>query len=203
MDRESQLTISNTHLRQTLKAINLVLGEKSSKEIYRSANMEADFATLPPDNLIENFNADEFSRLLEVVEREYGQDGPSILKRVGKEMFHIALREQTTFMSSAKRVIRLFPQEQRVQIMLQTILDTQRTAYPHAQIWLEEKHDRLAYIEQNCRVCAGRQNSQPVCYLTVGFINEAIQWSTGKEVQVEETDCIARGDAFCRFSIEI
>ena len=203
MEREHNLTISNTHLRQTLQAINLVLGEKSSKEVYRSADLAADFATLPPDNLNEIFKAEDYSRLFQAVELEYGQDGPSILERVGREIFHIALREQPTFMASAKRVMRLIPQEQRIQIMLQTILDTQRKIYPHSQIWLEEKHDQLAYIEQNCRICAGRQNSQPVCYLMVGFISEAVRWSTGKDIRVDETDCIAKGDAFCRFSIGI
>ena len=201
MDRENQLTISNTHFRQTLQAINQVLGDKGSKDIYRSVDLDAYFATLPPDDLKRTFNAHDYSRLLLTIETDYGQEGPLILQRVGREIFHIALRDQTTLMSSAKRVIRLLPPEQRIQIMMQTILDTQQKMYPHAEIWLEEKHDQLAYIEQNCLICVGRQSSQPVCHLTVGFIHEALRWATGKEVQVSENDCSAKGDAFCRFSI--
>jgi len=201
MDRENQLTISNTHFRQTLQAINQVLGEKGLHDIYRSTNLEADLVTLPPDDLNRTFSSLDYSRLVQTIETDYGQEGPWILERVGRETFHIVLREQSTLMSSAKRVIRLWKPEQRIHIMMQTILDTQRKTNPHAEIWLEEKHDQLAYIEQNCLVCVGRQSSQPVCHITVGYIHEALQWATDKEVEVSETNCIAKGDAFCRFSI--
>ena len=201
MDRESQPAVSNTQFRQTLLAINQVLGEKGSKDIYRSAGLDAYLATLPPDDLTQTFNSHDYSRLLKTIETAYDQKGPWILERIGRETFHIVLREQSTLMSSAKRIISLRPLEQRIQIMMQTIVDTQQKTYPHAETWLEDKQGQLAYIEQNCLVCAGRQSSKPVCHLTVGFIHEALQWATGKDVQVNEIDCIAKGDAFCRFSI--
>jgi predicted hydrocarbon binding protein len=201
MDRENQPAVTNSHFRQTLLAINQVLGEKGSKDIYRSAGLDEYLATLPPDDLTRTFNSHEYSRLLQTIETAYDQKGPWILQRIGRETFHIVLREQSTLMSSAKRIIGLWAPEQRIQIMMQTIVDTQQKTYPQTETWLEDKHGQLAYIEQNCLVCAGRQSSQPVCHLTVGFIQEALQWAIGKEVQVNETDCVAKGDAYCRFSI--
>ena len=201
MDRENQPAITNTHFRQTILAINQVLGEKSSKEIFRSMGLDAYLATLPPDDLTRIIDSHEYSRLLKAIETAYHQKGPWILQRIGRETFHIVLREQSTLMSSAKRIISLWKPEQRIQIMMQTIVETQQKTYPHSETWLEDKHGQLAYIEQNCLVCAERQSSQPVCHLTVGFIHEALQWATGKDVLVNETDCAAKGDAFCRFSI--
>ena len=201
MDRENQPAVTNTHFRQTLLAINRVLGEKGSKDIYRSVGLDAFLATLPPDDLTRTFNSHDYSRLLMTIETAYDQKGPGILQRIGKETFHIVLREQSTLMSSAKRIIGLWSPEQRIQIMMQTIVDTQQKTYPQTETWLEDKHGQLAYIEQNCFICTGRQSSQPVCHLTVGFIHEALQWAIGKDVQVNETDCVAKGDAFCRFSI--
>jgi predicted hydrocarbon binding protein len=203
MDRENQLVIVNTQFRHTLVAINQVLGGKSTSDVYRAASLEGYLASLPPDDLRQTFNSHDYARLLQTIETVYGQKGPSILERIGREAFHIVLREQSTIMSSARRVIRLRPPEQSIEIMIQTIVDTQRKTYPDAEIWMEEKNGQLAYIEQNCHVCAGRQSSQPVCHLTVGFINEALQWSTGKMIKVSETNCSARGDAFCRFSTRI
>lgn len=201
MDRENPPAITNTHFRQTLLAINQVLGEKGSQDIYRSTGLDAHLATLPPDDLTRIFDSLEYSRLLQVIETAYDKKGPWILQRIGRETFHIVLRDQSTLMSSAKRIISLWPPEQRTQIMMQTIVDTQEKTYPDSETWLEDKHNQLAYIEQNCLVCSGRQSSQPVCHLTVGFIHEALQWATGKDVLVIETDCAAKGDAFCRFSI--
>ena len=201
MDRENQPAITNTHFRQTLLAINQVLGEKGSQDIYRSAGLDAFFATLPPDDLTRIFDSHEYSRLLQAIETAYDQKGPWILQRIGRETFHIVLRDQSTLMSSAKRIISLWPPEHRTQIMMQTIVEAQQKTYPDSETWLEDKHGQLAYIEQNCLVCAGRQSSHPVCHLTVGLILEALQWATGKDVMVTETDCAAKGDAFCRFSI--
>jgi predicted hydrocarbon binding protein len=201
MDRENHLTISNTQFRQTLLAINQVLGENASQVIYRSANLDDYLATLPPDDLNLTINARDYSGLLQTIESAYGQEGPLILQRIGRQTFHLSLRDQSTLMSSARRAIRLWSPDQRLQIMMQTIVDTQRKTYPQSEFWLEEKHDQLAYIEQDCLVCNERKSSKPVCHLTIGFISEALQWATGVKYRVSETDCIAMGDAFCRYSI--
>ena len=84
MDRENQPAITNTQFRQTLLAITQVLGEKSSKDIYRSARLDAYLATLPPDDLTRTFNSYEYSRLLQTIETAYDQKGPWILQRIGR-----------------------------------------------------------------------------------------------------------------------
>jgi predicted hydrocarbon binding protein len=35
----------------------------------------------------------------------------------------------------------------------------------------------------------------------VGSIGEAVQWATGQPYQVQETQCIAKGDPCCRFEV--
>jgi predicted hydrocarbon binding protein len=194
--------VVNAHFRQTLLAISQVLGEKGSKDIYQSAKLDVKLASLPPDNLNWNFTAKDYSQLLQTIEATYGERGPRILKRIGKESFHIVLRDQPGWMGTAKRVMRLWSPNQQIKSMLEAIIDTQRKTYPHNEIWLEEKDGKLAYIDQNCLVCYGQQSQEPVCYLTTGFINEAINWATEKEFEIQETACISTGDAFCRFTIE-
>ncbi len=201
MDRENDAAVANTYFRQTLLAINQVLGEKGAQDIYRSANLDVYSSALPPDNLDHKLNAQDFAHLLQTIETTYGQRGPRILRRIGRTSFHIILREQPGWMSTAKRVMNLWSPQQRGQFILEAIVDTQRKTYPKSEIWMEEKNGELAYIEQNCLVCHGRQSSQPVCHLTSGFITEAVHWASEKEFEVRETACIAVGDAYCRFTI--
>lgn len=201
MDREHEMSISNTHFRQTLIAISNVLGDKGAREIYKAARLDTHLITLPPDDLDQNFKASEYSHLLQTIETTYGDRGPRILHRIGRESFHIVLRQQTTLMTPARSIIGLWPKNQRSEFILDTLVNTQQKMYPDLEVWLEEKDGRLAYIEQDCFDCYQRKSSHPICSLTTGFLSEAIHWATGMENHVEETDCIARGDAYCRFLI--
>ncbi len=202
MDRENDAAVANAHFRQTLLAIRQVLGEKGSKDIYQSAKLDVKLAALPPDNLDRTFKAQDYAQLLHTIEVTYRERGPWILHRIGKESFHIVLRDQPSWMATAKRVMSLWSPDQRIEFMLEAIIDAQRKTYPQTEVWLEDKDGQLAYIEQSCLVCYGRQSQEPVCYLTTGFISEAINWATGKEFEVQETACTATGDAYCRFIVE-
>jgi predicted hydrocarbon binding protein len=37
--------------------------------------------------------------------------------------------------------------------------------------------------------------------LYAGSIAEAVQWATGKEFEIVETHCCAKGDPYCRFEV--
>lgn len=202
MDRENDAVVVNAQIRHTLLAIRQVLGEKGAEDIYQSARLDVNLASLPPDNSDRTFKEQDYAHLLHTIELTYGERGPRILQRIGKESFHIILRDQPRWMGTAKRVMSLWSPEQRIEFMLEAIIDTQRKIYPQTEIWMEAKDGLLAYIEQNCLVCFGRQSSQPVCFLTTGFISEAIHWAAEKEFEVKETACTAAGDAYCRFTVE-
>lgn len=202
MDRENDAAVANAQFRHTLLAIRQVLGEKGAKDIVQSAKLDVKLASLPPDNSDRTFKEQDYAHLLHTIEVTYGDRGPWILHRIGKESFHIILRDQPGWMGTAKRVMSLWSPEQRIEFMLEAIIDTQRKTYPQNEIWLDGKDGQLAYIEQNCLVCYGRQSRQPVCFLTTGFISEAIHWATEKEIEVQETACTAKGDAYCRFTVE-
>ena len=60
---------------------------------------------------------------------------------------------------------------------------------------------RIAYHESTCAICQGRHSENPVCHLYAGSISEAVQWATGKEFEIIETHCCAKGDAYCRFEV--
>lgn len=201
MDRENDAAIVNTHFRQTLLAINKVLGENRSMEMYYKANLENYSSALSLDNMGRTFTGYEYAHLIETIEKSYGDEGPRILRRIGKEAFHIVLREQSGWMDAGKQVFNLWSSNQRSQFMLEAIVETQRKLYPNHEIWMEEKNGELAYIEQNCLVCYGRKSTETVCQLTTGFIKEAIHWASDVVFDVQETSCTAMGNAYCRFII--
>jgi predicted hydrocarbon binding protein len=201
MDKEIEGAIPNTQFRQTLLAINKVLGEKKAKEIYHAANLEAQLVSLPQDDLERIFPAADYARLLRIIDTTYGHRGQRILERIGRESFHIVLREQPALMNTVKRIIGLWNQGQRRKFMLETLVEAQHKTNPGQDIWLEEKDNHLAYIDQDCLNCYHLRSTTPLCSLTAGFIAESVHWAGGSEIRVEETHCIAMGDPYCRFQI--
>ena len=57
-------------------------------------------------------------------------------------------------------------------------------------------------VERLHGVLYGTKSHTPICFFTVGLIQEYLGWSAGSEFYpVAETACIARGDASCEFRI--
>ncbi len=202
MGQDHDTKIANSQLRMTVLAIRQVIGEKSSRDIFQSLNFNAYSTSLPPDDLEHVLPAQDYASLLETIETTYGSRGARILERIGRSTFHQILREQPNWMSTARRTMSLWRPVRRIEIMLEAIIETQQNTYPHSEAWIENKNGQIAYIEQNCLVCFGRQSSTPVCFLKIGFIGEATHWATGTDFNCIETACIAQGDPYCRFSID-
>ena len=81
------------------------------------------------------------------------------------------------------------------------MVDALKKSNPQVDARLDDSGDKLAYIEATCAICHSRHSETPICYLYVGSISEAVQWATGKEHQVLETHCLAKGDPYCRFEV--
>jgi len=97
--------------------------------------------------------------------------------------------------------LKLLPEKQRIKFILNGMIDALKKTNPQIDARLDEGGERLAYIESTCAICHGRHADTPICYLYVGSISEAIRWATGKEHDVVETHCLAKGDPYCRFEV--
>lgn len=137
-----------------------------------------------------SLSGQDFAHLLQTINRTYGDRGERILNRIGKAPFHIVLRDQGVWVNAARPLMSLWPSRQRIQFILESLASTHRKIYPDSEILLEDKNGTLTYIEQDCHECQRLQSSQPICYLNTGFIREAVQWATGEDFEVLETDCL-------------
>ena len=71
------------------------------------------------------------------------------------------------------------------------------------KVRVEEKDNKIFWHIERCPLCWERKAEEPICHLAVGLLQEALYWvSGGKVFNVEETACIARGDAACTIVID-
>ena len=193
--------IVNALVRQALTSAQEVMGENGLTAVLKTSDLERFVGNFPPDNLEPSISASQYAKLNEAIEAFYGRGGRGMLRRIGKASFQYAVREQAALLGLAGAALKLLPEKQRIKFILNSMANALKKSNPQVDARLDESGERLAYVESTCAICYGRHSEAPICYLYVGSISEAIQWATGREYQVVETHCVAKGDPYCRFEI--
>jgi predicted hydrocarbon binding protein len=193
--------IVNGLVRQALVSAEEVMGANGLHAVLRAAGLERYIDNLPPNNMEPAIKTSDYARLNQAIEEFYGRGGRGMLRRVGKASFQYGIREQASLMGIAGVALKILPEKQRIKIILNGVVNALKKSNPEVDAWVEESGDRIAYIEKSCAICWGRQSDSPICHLYVGSIGEAVLFATGVEHEIIETDCLARGDTYCRFEV--
>ena len=194
--------IVNALVRQALVAAQEVMGENGLNAVLRASGLERFVGAFPPDDLNPSIQASQYARFNAAIEEFYGRGGRGMLKRIGKASFEYGMREQSALLGVAAGVaLKLMSERQRVKFILTQLAGALKKTNPQVEAWVDDSGERVAYLESTCAICQGRTSQTPVCHLYVGSIGEAVRWATGREHEIVETQCIARGDPHCRFEV--
>jgi hypothetical protein len=193
--------IVNALVRQALVSAQEVMGENGLNAVLRSSNLERFIGNFPPNDLNPSISAAEYAKFNEAIEAFYGRGGKGMLRRIGKASFQYGVREQAALLGIAGAALKLLPERQRIKFILNGMVNALKKSNPQVDAWVDEGGDKIAYIERTCAICNSRHSEQPICYLYVGSVGEAVLWATGVEHNIVETHCIAKGDSYCRFEV--
>jgi predicted hydrocarbon binding protein len=61
----------------------------------------------------------------------------------------------------------------------------------------------LLLVDHSAPTTLGQTDDQPVCFVTLGLIQECLFWAAGQVHDVEELSCRALGASQCEFKIMI
>ena len=193
--------IINSLVRQALTSAQGVMGDHGLNTVLKTCGLEKFIGNFPPNNLEPAIQASQYAKFNEAIEAFYGRGGKGILRRIGKASFQYGVREQSALLGVAGVALKLMPEKQRIKFILNGMADALKKSNPNVNAWLDESGEKLAYIESTCAICQDRENTAPICYLYAGSIAEAVLWATGKEYEITETHCLAKGDEYCRFEV--
>lgn len=201
MAAREDAVIINSLVRQALTSMQEVMGENGLNAVLKTCGLDRFVGNFPPNNLEPSIKASQYAQLNQAIEDFYGRGGRGILRRIGKASFQYGVREQAALLGVAGVALKLMPQRERIKFIFNGMANALKKSNPEVDAWLDESGEKLAYVESTCAICNGRSSDRPICYLYVGSVAEAVQWATGKEYDVVETHCIARGDEYCRFEV--
>jgi hypothetical protein len=198
--REDALVI-NSLVRQALTSAQEVMGDNGLHAVLRTSGLERFVDNFPPNNLEPSIQASQYARLNQAIEDFYGRAGKGMLRRIGKASFQYGVREQAALLGVAGVAIKLLPERQRIKFILNGVGDALKKSNSQVNAWVDDSGTCMAYLDATCAICHSRHAETPICYLYVGSIGEAVKWATGKEHDVVETHCLAKGDPYCRFEV--
>ena len=202
MSSADELSVTNSAVRHTLFAAREVIGKKQLYESLMKANLNRFIQAIPPDDLGENMKASEYALLSQTILKEYQDDGPEILHRIGRSAFQSAIQESSFSLNMVRKVLGYLTPNQQITLVLNSLAEAQKKTNPQSDVWAEDHNGIKTYIDGTCLECTGRKESQPSCYILAGYLNEAVRWAVGPGFSVIEKNCISQGDDFCRFIVQ-
>lgn len=195
--------VSNMTFRVMLLGIREMVGQNGLDVVLNFTGLTKYRETLPPNNdLVEDCRISEATELDKGVEEIFGGNGAAaILVQVGKKQAVWGLEENRAVADQLKETMEGKDDLERANMIL-TITAGIISAQMNTEVWIEQEGDALYYCDRGGTHCFNRVGSQPVCFVTVGFLAGLVEWATGRsDWEVKETKCIALGDEYCKYRV--
>lgn len=185
-----------------LESMEEVVGRNGLNAVLNLAGLGSLIGNYPPPNAEREFSFETISALQAHLEQAYGPRGGSGLAlRSGRVCFKYGLRDFGLEMGMTDSAFRLLPWASKLRMGGQA-LAALFNQYTDQRVRIEELDEKLLWVIERCPLCWGRHADAPVCHLAVGLLQESLYWlSGGKIFEVQETQCVARGDSTCTIEI--
>jgi predicted hydrocarbon binding protein len=144
-------------------------------------------------------SSDEFARLLASVREYYGSGARGILTRVGRTAWN-ELAHQSGIGLGGKGLVGRIMLRKRVARQVLRILARELSGKT-GEITIHLLDLDLYLVDRTSDTTYGQHADEPICFTTIGMIQEALSWGTGVAYDVEETACMAAGADTCKFRI--
>jgi predicted hydrocarbon binding protein len=204
MDRieKSGFFLPNHVVLLALNALEDVTGRNAVKAVLNLVGLSGLIDHYPPATLDKEFDFADFSTIFGGLTDLYGPRGSHALSvRAGKQIFMEGLGEFDCIEGLASFNPERLNQMQRMVAGINLVADFFNAVSDQVTV-VTDRGDDLIFSLHRCPVCWGRQLPQTECFIYRGLLLEATRWYSGGGIySVVETECAAKGDRLCEFTI--
>lgn len=191
----------NATLRILLMAIEEVMGENGARAVLHSGGLGHFIDNYPPNNTELDSSFADYGAAQQAVEDFYGPRGArAMLIRIGRATFRYTLQEQPAILGLAGLALKALPTGSRMKLVLDNITKAANEDV-NLKAQLREEPDSYYYVNEECPCRWRPEHDKPACFVTVGVLQEAMLWATGKNFKAEEVACISNGASACVYRI--
>jgi predicted hydrocarbon binding protein len=184
-------------------AMEEMIGRNGVNAVLNQAKLRNRINSYPKNTLDKNFRFEEVSQIQVALEASYGiRGGRGLALRTGRAGFKHILHEFGQELEFSDLAFRLLPVEDKIRMTAEALAKLYNQ-YSDQQVVVTENANRYLWTINRCPYCWNRRMDDAVCLQPVGLLQEALYWvSSGKFYNIEEVDCIAKGDKACTIVID-
>lgn len=190
--------LSNARAGRFMRAIQDVMGLSGLTTVLRQAGLQRYASTLPAADDAPGLKASEYAALMQAIENYYGRGARGTLTRIGYASFKRLVESRRLRARVLRALLRAVPLSGRRRLVLRWLAGHLGGAKA-IRIHLDDQH--LAVVDSESLATIGRSRDSEICWVMLGELQEALKWGTGREYEVTELSCKAKGDPACRFEI--
>jgi predicted hydrocarbon binding protein len=208
-DPITDLYTADAYMRWALLAAEEVIGKQGLAVVLREAGLERFINNYPPEELMtpsRDITFGDYAAFNAALFDFFGRAGKSMVLRIGRLSTRRSIERQgEVFNIAAVVASKVLPVPMQIKIGLENIQKGFRklsqSVGQDQRLRVEDRGDKLAYVTEDCPMCAGKLADEAICWLWTGSLKEAAQWLTGKEFEVVQVECRAMGDPACVWEI--
>lgn len=198
----NQVSFHPSIMRKFVETLSTELGHDTFSAVLSKAGLPEEWAQAAHFGALDNVHtAQAYSRLQFSLRKYYGRGARGILLRIGKKLWKpilddapFSIKTQATLLGGLPKSLRLKPALD----VLAKILGT------HAgDITLHTLDLDLLLVDHTSPTAQAQSDDEPICFVTLGLIQECLFWADGQVHDIEERACRALGASQCEFKITI
>jgi predicted hydrocarbon binding protein len=145
--------------------------------------------------------AETYTRIQKAMRLVYGRGARGTLIRIGRIMWARLLETASISEKSRAQLIRALPFAMRRKAALELLARFMREK--PAGIAVHTRDLDLILLDHATAAAIEQTEASPVCYVTLGLIQENLFWATARDYVIEEISCRAIGGNDCEFKISL
>lgn len=189
--------------RYFLAAVRETLDQERYDDLLDSAGLSQYADSLPADNWTRAFDFISIAKLNQGLFEFFGpRGGRRLALQIGGNFFQHGLPEIGGLAGVTDLAQRSLPLQIKLRDGLMSIA-RMFSQTSDQNTWLVEQQPQFLYYVDPCPICWEQISPSPLCFITTGFLQEALLWlSGGQTFRVQQTACRGMGDAECIFRID-
>jgi predicted hydrocarbon binding protein len=183
-----------------LATLTAEIGHDALVVILEKADLPADLADPQAVSRYTSQSAAEtYARVQKAMRVYYGRGARGILIRIGRLLWTRLFESASISERTVAQFIRTLPPAMRRKAALELLARFMREKPAGTTVHTLDLGLKL--VDHASAASLGQTEVTPVCYVTLGLIQENLFWATARDHDIEEVSCRAAGGDECEFKI--
>lgn len=195
-----EVFFSTRLLRQFVEILSAEIGPQNLSAVLEKDNLPAQWSNAASLDKFDGAHAAEiYAGLQSAMRAYYGRGARGTLLRIGSKLWEHTLNDSAFGAKAQSALVRRLPAAMRLKPALD--LAARLLGDKPGDIVVHTLDLDLLFVDHVSPATLGQKESAPICYVTHGFIREALYWAVSREFDIEEMSCRAAGNHTCEFKI--